>query len=230
MGYGNPPPGYGMPPPGPVPYGYGAPMPQNPYAMYGGPQLNFAAPQTPPNLWLKWLYLGAVAMMGLLFATAFGIQQALEDWATYSTVDYKLRHLKEYAMTGGAIFWVGAFVIGLVWLGAAWGNVPPDQRVIAPGEAVGKMFIPGYNLYWIFRASTGLCTALDYSLANTGSMARAPKGLAIAAAVLTVIPYINFPIAPFMWLLFMFAADVTKKELWDRTGGRPRMPMPPPGA
>ena len=65
-----------------------------------------------------------------------------------------------------------------------------------------------------------LCTALDYSLAGTGSMARAPKGLAIAAAVTQVIPYVNLGIAPFMWMLFMFSADATKKELWDRTAGQ----------
>ncbi len=227
MGYGNPPPGYGMPPPGPVPpgpYAYG-PMPPNPYAMYGGPQLNFAGPQTAPNLWLKWLYFGSVALMGILLAISFGIDQALDDWATYSTVDHKLRHLRDYASMGGGIFWVTAFVLGLIWLGMAWGNVPPEHRVITGGEAVGKMFIPGFNLYWIFRASTALCTALDYSLMSRGSMARAPKGLAIAAAIVTVIPYLNFGLAPFMWLLFMFSCDVAKKELWDRTAGQPP-PMP----
>jgi hypothetical protein len=221
MGYGNPPPGYGMPPPGPVPYGYGAPMPPNPYAMYGGPQFHFAAPQTAPNLWIKWLYLGAVVLSGSLLAIAFGIDQALEDWATYSTVDHKLRHLREYATMGCGIFWLATFILGLMWLGLAWGNVPPEHRMVTPGEAIGKMFIPGFNLYWIFRASTGLCTAFDYALASRGSLARAPKGLAIAASIVTVIPYLNFGLAPFMWLLFIFACDITKKEVWDRTAGQP---------
>lgn len=221
MGYGNPPPGYGMPPPGPPgPYGYGAPMPQNPYAMYGGPQLNFSLPQTPPNLWLKWVYFGCVLGMGLLFAIAFGISQALDDWSTYSTVDYKLRDWQGICIGLGALLWVTRAIVGLIWLGSSWGSVPLDQRVISPGEAAGKMFIPFYNLFWIFRANVALCTALDYSLAGTGSMARAPKGLAIAAAVTQVIPYVNLGIAPFMWLFFMFSADATKKELWDRTAGQ----------
>lgn len=223
MGYGNPPPGYGMPPPGaPPPYGYGAPMmPQNPYAMYGGPQLSYLPPASPPNLWLKWLYFGCVAGMGIFFAIAFGISQALDDWMTYSTVDHSLRDWQGICIVLGMILWVGRAIVGLVWLGSAWGSVPPDQRVITPGEAVGKMFIPFYNLFWIFRVNSALCTALDMSLGGMGSMARAPRGLAIAAAITQVIPYVNIAIAPFMWLFYMFSADVARKELWDRAQAQP---------
>lgn len=86
-------------------------------------------------------------------------------------------------------------------------------RVITPGQAVGYMFIPFYNLYWIFACNNGLADAVDYALAASGSTERAPRGLITVACVCQVIPYVNMLIAPFVWFFVMLSMDKAKDSL-----------------
>lgn len=116
-------------------------------------------------------------------------------------------------------------VTALVWLYKSWEMLPDSMRVtgsgtrVTPGQAVGYLFIPFYNLYWYFVCSSGLTAALNRALANYGSPKRASGGLAIAAAILQVIPYVNMFLAPFLWIAFMFNVESAKRE-YARLSGR----------
>lgn len=54
-----------------------------------------------------------------------------------------------------------ALVIALVLLYKAWKVIQDGQARTSPGKAVGFLFIPFFNLYWIFQAYWGF--AKDYN-------------------------------------------------------------------
>jgi hypothetical protein len=112
---------------------------------------------------------------------------------------------------------LGYAITAMMWLYKSWEMLPPSCRVtdggvaVTPGTAVGYLFIPFYNLYWYFIASVGLTGALNRALISYNSPKRASGGLAIAACVMQLIPYINF-LAPILWLIFMFNVESAKRE------------------
>ena len=77
------------------------------------------------------------------------------------------------------------------------------------------LFIPFFNLYWVFRAVPGLSAALHRNLRQinpswTGGTAG--HGLGIATAVISVIPYVNF-LSPIFYLIWVPTANRAKNEL-----------------
>jgi hypothetical protein len=105
------------------------------------------------------------------------------------------------------------FFVGLAWLHHSWSRLPYEARVTAsgrhvePGSAVARLFIPLYTLYWIFVANVGLSEAIDTRLLATGAGPRAPRGLAITACVIQLVPYLNWLVGPFVWGAYMAATD-----------------------
>jgi hypothetical protein len=119
----------------------------------------------------------------------------------------------------GVLFLLLALVAAAVWLYMAWASVPSSMRYtdrgrwITPGKAVGYLFIPFYNLYWMFVANQGLCEAVDRTLLSQGGMARAPRGLARTACTVQIIPYCNLLVAPILWTVYMFQVDRARREM-----------------
>jgi hypothetical protein len=95
------------------------------------------------------------------------------------------------------------------------------------GKAIGYQFIPYYNLYWIFFSSLRLCDRLSLQLRLRGLQARAPRGLVLAACVVSVIPYVNVLIAfPVLWTIAACMLQSTVNQVaslrateWDATLG-----------
>lgn len=198
------------------PYGYG-PQASNPYA---APQAmpGFGPPGYAPGPMaisyrahgggLKWAYLGTLLGGFAIAGLGGGVMAAGED--DVGAVLLILGLSTAFALR---------LVFALMWMYSAWSAIPFDYRVtgsgkrVSPGEAVGFMFIPIFNLYWMFVASGGLCDALDHMLRSSGTSRTSPKGLALAACIMQFIPYVNFLFAPFMWAFYMFSFDSAAKAL-----------------
>lgn len=133
--------------------------------------------------------------------------------------DTAAREYREFVEAAFVALLLIRVVLILVWLHAAWDAIPEEYRYdgsgyrIRPSQVIGRLFIPFYNLYWIFVVNGGLCNALDAMLRHVGSGRRAPKGMASAACVSQVVPYVNVFIAPFLWTMFMFQVDATAEFL-----------------
>jgi hypothetical protein len=235
--YGQPAPAYGAPPMttpayGPPPGGYGAPVNPSAYgpaaapAAFGyqaGPYAGRGYADAPAGTGaptVHWFVAGSFAATilcsiigGAIGAAAEGSEVGATISGLFSVLTIPL--LLTYVVTA------------LVWLYKSWEMVPHQLRVtgngnpVTPGKAVGALFIPFYNLYWYFAVSAGLCNALNRALAGYGSPKRASSGLAIAAAVLQVIPYVNIALAPFLWIAFMFNVESAKRE-YARLAGTSR--------
>lgn len=68
-----------------------------------------------------------------------------------------------------------------------WQLLPDQVAETTPGKAVGLMFVPGFNLYWVFRSHQGVNRGLNRLIdANRVSGPRASVGLATAHSVLFI--------------------------------------------
>jgi hypothetical protein len=219
VGYPYPPEPHAWPPA----QSYAAP---NPYAApYAGPY-GAGGPWTGPLAdprsggWIEWAYAGTLLVAVLLIVAGAAV---MPEGSGYD-VDYDqdMADLGTGMTIVGFLFFLLRMVLALVWIYQAWSAVPPPYRMtstgkhVSPGAAVGKLFIPFFNLYWMFVVSAGLCDAMGSALASTGSYRTPAKGLAIASCVTQLVPYVNLFIAPFMWFFFMLSADGAKREMLER--------------
>ena len=87
-------------------------------------------------------------------------------------------------------------IIGLIYLYRAWLIVQGSTARTTPGKAVGFLFIPLFNLYWVFQAYYGWAEDYNRFRKQYGltKAPEAPVGLFLAVAILTVasvVPYIG---------------------------------------
>jgi len=83
-------------------------------------------------------------------------------------------------------------IFTMVWLNLMHGKMPRIRAEDpSAGKAIGFCFIPFYNLYWIFFTYRRLCLRLDEQRGLYGLRPGNLKGLATAACILQVIPYIS---------------------------------------
>jgi|GEM_PF-2442680 len=112
-----------------------------------------------------------------------------------------------------------------------WKNLPPDHRRMSPGQAVGFLFIPFFNLYWIFQVLAGF--ARDYNrLLQRLDLARPPLSagwmiiyciLVLLLGGLSFIPMVGLPLAILLQAFFL----VTMSMLIDAVNALPD-PLPLP--
>jgi hypothetical protein len=115
-------------------------------------------------------------------------------------------------------------VISAVWLYKIWKWFPPEQRTsklwsgyISPGTAVGFLFIPYFNIYWMFVVYLGIADILERMQVTYPTTKPAPKTLALLTLLL---PFAFFPIGPFMRFFFARHVESMAREM-DARMGRP---------
>lgn len=101
-------------------------------------------------------------------------------------------------------------IANVIWLYKFWSWIPPEQRhtsmwkkYISPGVALGFMFIPYFNIYWMFVVYLGIADIMERMRVQYPCSKGPAKTLAI---VTLVVPLVFFPAAPF--LQYMFAKHV----------------------
>lgn len=111
------------------------------------------------------------------------------------------------------VCYIVTVVFSLMILHRGWASVQDGAARTTPGKAVGFLFIPFYALYWVFIAYPGLMSEFS-RLAEARGKGRdsVGGGLAIAYAVLSIIPYINFLIAPFFHVAVLWQIIGAVKE------------------
>jgi hypothetical protein len=178
----------------------------NPYSGPAHDARSTAAEGIPrvPGENLRWAYAGLSALnaalfLALRFPLTFGIDGARQ--ATLVTlVDNYLR-------------W-GFVVIALSWLYAAWSGIPhaaQQRQDVTAGNAVAKLFIPFYNLYWIFAVNLRLCNAIDGLLIENGDERRTPAGLSVLAIIVYYVPTLML-LSSFKE--YAFVAAIADNVLW----------------
>jgi hypothetical protein len=87
-------------------------------------------------------------------------------------------------------------------------------------KAICFYLIPFFNLYWMFFERIRLCDRINEQRRLAGMPESAPRGLAIAATIMCVIPYVNIIGALIMLPIFYGSLRANVNELVIAT--RPR--------
>lgn len=80
-----------------------------------------------------------------------------------------------------------AVVFQMILLYRMWELIQDGQARTTPGKAIGFLFIPLFNFYWVFVAIYGLACDMNAHAARAGVPApRASEGLGLAVAILYI--------------------------------------------
>ena len=91
-------------------------------------------------------------------------------------------------------------------------KVRPDDP--SAGKAIGFMFIPFFNFYWIFFSYNRLCLRIDEQRIQRGLPPKNMRGLSIAMCTTIVIPYVGLCVGfPIMAPIFFGMTQSSVNEL-----------------
>jgi len=88
---------------------------------------------------------------------------------------------------------LAAVVLFIIWLYRAWSVVSRPEDDPTPGMAIGLLFVPFFNFYWMFRVIPGLSAVLQRELHKRDPARHhgAGWGVGLAACIVALIPYVN---------------------------------------
>ncbi|HEX3095413.1 MAG TPA: FHA domain-containing protein [Candidatus Angelobacter sp.] len=98
-----------------------------------------------------------------------------------------------------------ASVVMLILFYQMWKSVKDNYARTSPGRAVGFLFIPFFNFYWIFQVLWGFSKDYNsYAARNAISSRKLPEGLFLAWTILqlaSAVPYLNIVAIPVYWIV-----------------------------
>jgi hypothetical protein len=156
-----------------------------PVAQPGGPYPVFSVKSAGFGLWL-----GALIGAGVAFILCFVVASSMKN-ATPDTPPPAGTLILILVMLGLAgVCWIFAAIYQLMLLYRAWACLQPGRPRTTPGAAVGMLFIPFYNLYWIFVAWYGLAQDWNKIMARHEDLRLAPRmgeGLFLAMCICSLV-------------------------------------------
>jgi hypothetical protein len=94
-----------------------------------------------------------------------------------------MQELLPFTLLGGLIG-LYAFIVLAIFVYKMWTVVPSSAARTTPGKAVGFLFIPIFNLYWMFVALWGWAKDWNaYAAGADGQLRRTSEGLPLVIAV-----------------------------------------------
>lgn len=98
-------------------------------------------------------------------------------------------------------------VVGFILLYKMWSALQAGPVRTTPGKAVGLLFVPFYNLYWIFQAILGWAQDYNAFIAQRGiESPPAPEGLAKTLCILALVgcvPCVGLLVLPVLVVLML---------------------------
>jgi len=153
--------------------------------------------EAPPRL-RKGFYLGTlVALSGLLllFLIAPVVMVLTEVWRQSRDL------ISALILIGmGLVIATYANVVWFALIYRMWAAIQDGHARTSPGRAVGFLFIPFYNFYWIFQAFPGFAKDFNaFAARHSLKVARMSSGLFTAFAILclvAVVPWLDVLLSP----------------------------------
>ena len=106
-------------------------------------------------------------------------------------------------------------IFSLIWFGLMCDKMPRTRHDDpSAGKHIGFMVIPFFNFYWMFFAYMRLCDRIAEQRRLRGLPEESMRGLAIAACVVGLIPYVNVCVGSLiMWPIFFGMLQAKVNEL-----------------
>ncbi len=149
---------------------------------YAPPSSGFAPRMARPQVNLSTVgYLAA-----LVGANHLGLYAS-----SYASSKFLDSDTQALALGLGVVFSLVNAVAFCVLVYKMWSAIEDGQAPITPGRAVGLLFVPFYNLYWVFRALPGWATAYNAFASRQGLRSRASMAPLLATVLVTPMPMIE---------------------------------------
>jgi len=143
-----------------------------------------------------WICLVAgFALMIPYVLIMFGVERAANaDGTTFTALSAE----HQGAIMGRVMPLLLLFYFGLISLIVAtvfccmlhyqlWKLIPKQIARTTPGKAVGFLFIPLFNFYWLFVSYLGLSKDMNASLRQRGIQCRVNEGLGLCVCILSIL-------------------------------------------
>jgi hypothetical protein len=215
------------------------PLPELPPPL---PRGRAATPASFQALHLWWMVLlGAAVALPLLGGLFLAFAQAeygpRPSWPGVVYYDYSALG-KALIALGGVLIGVGTLsllasvVIFCVFLYKVWELIQDGHARTGPGLAVGLLFVPFFNCYWVFVAIRGLALDLHDYLRRHGPREVVPPSPALAVAfcvlfICSQVPYLQFLIIPLLVVLVLLMAGFKNAAVAIAGARRPARPALP---
>ncbi len=100
----------------------------------------------------------------------------------------------EFPVAAAVILHIITFgLFSIIYYGIIHGKCPKLLgNDFGTGKAIGFMFIPFFNLYWIFMFWLRLTDKVNLQLKLRNKSSRISKGFVIGSVILCLIPYLNY--------------------------------------
>jgi hypothetical protein len=135
------------------------------------------------------------------------------------------------ALMGGGFFGLWYLLLftyaiaNMIWLYQFWSWIPPEQRYssmwkkyISPATAIGFMFIPYFNLYWMFVIYLGIADIMERMRVQFPTSKGPAKNMALLT---TIVPMVFFPAGPFLQYFFAKHVEEMASEMQARMPSAP---------
>lgn len=104
------------------------------------------------------------------------------------------------------LFSIPTSILFFIWLYKTWEAVPQQHQSTSPGKALGFLFVPFFNIYWMFRAFPGLSKSIQnaHKAANPSySGGGVAFAVGLMACIMSFIPFVQIvSFIPFViWVL-----------------------------
>ncbi len=111
---------------------------------------------------------------------------------------------------------IAGIVLGCIMLYRFWNQIQDGHQRTSPGKAIGFLFIPFFNLYWVFVAVQGLSMDLNAYLRRYGvNVPAVSETLALTYCILFIVIHIMLVIWPFAYIASI-AQFVIACVLWHQ--------------
>jgi hypothetical protein len=116
-------------------------------------------------------------------------------------------------------------MLQLWWSYSFWSWVPPEQRwtsmwkkYISPGMFIGLMFVPYFNIYWLFVTHLGIADVLERMRVQYPTNKEPAKSKALLALIGSML---LFPLAPIFQYVFQRHVESMATDMAQRMPGAP---------
>jgi hypothetical protein len=140
-------------------------------------------------------YFGGLVVFGIIYVVAFGgmMMAAQRNPNHVPTAGIGLMGLALVPL-------IFSMVVMAMFLHRMWASIQDGQARMSPGKAVGFMFIPLFNIYWLFQVIYGFAQDYNKYIARRSvSVPRINEQLFLfypISAVACVVPFVNLLAAP----------------------------------
>ncbi|HUT57128.1 MAG TPA: hypothetical protein VNA25_04560 [Phycisphaerae bacterium] len=101
-----------------------------------------------------------------------------------------------------------------IWLNLMHGKMPKIRHDDpSAGKAIGFLFIPFFNLYWVFFTYHRLCRRINEQREMRRLKPNVPAGLAVAMCIIMLIPYVGLIAGLIITPIFLGVVQSSVNEL-----------------